>query len=36
VPLLKDVGNFNWHRRAVVELLRHAGFRRAILQALWT
>ena len=36
VPLLKDVGNFNWHRRAVVELLRHAGFRRAILHALWT
>jgi digeranylgeranylglycerophospholipid reductase len=34
VPLLKDVGNFNWHRRAVVELLRHAGFRRAILGAL--
>ncbi len=36
VPLLKDVGNFNWHRRAVIELLRHAGFRRAILKALWT
>jgi geranylgeranyl reductase family protein len=35
VPLLKDVGNFNWHRRAVVELLRHAGFRRAVLNALW-
>jgi digeranylgeranylglycerophospholipid reductase len=35
VPLLKDVGNFNWHRRAVVELLRHAGFRRAVLTALW-
>lgn len=36
VPLLKDVGNFNWHRRAVVELLKHAGFRRAVLTALWT
>lgn len=35
VPLLKDVGNFNWHRRAVIELLKHAGFRRAILTALW-
>ena len=35
VPLLKDVGNFNWHRRAVVELLRHSGFRRAVLTALW-
>lgn len=33
VPLLKDVGNFNWHRRAVLELFRHAGFRRAILSA---
>ncbi len=36
VPLLKDVGNFNWHRRAVIELLRHAGFRRTILTALWS
>jgi geranylgeranyl reductase family protein len=35
VPLLKQTGDFNWHRRAVIALLRHSGFRRAVLSSLW-
>lgn len=34
IPLLKDHGDFNWHRRAVIALLRHGGFRRAVLGSL--
>jgi len=36
VPLLRRTGNFNWHRRAVMALLRHGGFRRAVLSSLWS
>jgi geranylgeranyl reductase family protein len=36
IPLLKDQGDFNWHRRAVIALFRHAGFRRAVLSSLWS
>jgi digeranylgeranylglycerophospholipid reductase len=36
VPLLKDHGDFNWHRRAVIALLRHGGFRRALLSSIWS
>lgn len=36
IPLLKDHGDFNWHRRAVIALFRHAGFRRAVLGSLWS
>jgi geranylgeranyl reductase family protein len=35
VPLLKQTADFNWHRRAVMALMRHSGFRRAILTSLW-
>jgi geranylgeranyl reductase family protein len=36
VPLLRRTGNFNWHRRAVLALLRHGGFRRAVLGSFWS
>jgi digeranylgeranylglycerophospholipid reductase len=36
IPLLKDHGDFNWHRRAVIALFRHAGFRRAVFSSLWS
>ena len=36
VPILKRHGNFNWHRGAVVALLRNAGFRRAVLSSFWS
>ena len=36
VPLLRRTGNFNWHRRAVLALLRHGGFRRAVLSSFWS
>ncbi len=35
VPLLKRYADFNSHRRAVIALLRHSGFRRAVLSSLW-
>lgn len=35
VPLLKRHGNFNFHRAAVIALLRHKPFRRAIMSSLW-
>jgi flavin-dependent dehydrogenase len=35
VPLLKRYGDFNSHRRAVIALLRHSPFRRALLKSLW-
>jgi flavin-dependent dehydrogenase len=36
IPLLRNTGNFNWHRRAVLALLRHGGFRRAVLSSFWS
>lgn len=36
VPLLKRHGNFNWHRRAVIALLRQPAFRRAVLSSFWS
>ena len=36
VPLLRRTGDFNWHRSAVMALLRHGGFRRAVLSSLWS
>lgn len=35
VPLLKRHADFNSHRRAVIALLRHSAFRRAVLSSLW-
>jgi geranylgeranyl reductase family protein len=35
VPLLNQVADFNWHRGAVLALLRHAGFRKILLNAMW-
>jgi flavin-dependent dehydrogenase len=35
VPLLRQTADFNWHRSAVVALLRHSGFRKILLNALW-
>jgi digeranylgeranylglycerophospholipid reductase len=35
VPLLTEVADFNWHRRAALTLLRHPAFRRAVLSSLW-
>jgi flavin-dependent dehydrogenase len=36
VPLLKETADFNWHRRAVLSLLRHSGFRKILLSSLWS
>jgi geranylgeranyl reductase family protein len=36
VPLLRQTADFNWHRRAVLALLRHAGFRKVLFNALWS
>lgn len=36
VPLLKQTADFNWHRRSALTLLRHAQFRRIILESLWS
>jgi geranylgeranyl reductase family protein len=35
VPLLTEVADFNWHRRAALALLRHPAFRRAVLTSIW-
>jgi geranylgeranyl reductase family protein len=35
VPLLKQAADFNWHRGAVLALLRHSGFRKILLNAMW-
>jgi flavin-dependent dehydrogenase len=35
VPLLNEVADFNWHRRAALALLRHPAFRRAVLSSIW-
>lgn len=36
LPALKRHGNFNWHRRAVIALLRQPAFRRAVLSSIWS
>lgn len=36
IPLLRNTGNFNWHRNAILALLRHGGFRRAVLSSFWS
>lgn len=36
IPLLKQTADFNWHRRSALTLLRHAPFRKVILQSLWS
>jgi flavin-dependent dehydrogenase len=36
VPLLRRTANFNWHRTAALALLRNPGFRRIVLNSLWT
>lgn len=36
VPLLTRHANFNWHRRAVIALLRQPSFRRAVLSSIWS
>ncbi|MBI2223050.1 MAG: NAD(P)/FAD-dependent oxidoreductase [Acidobacteria bacterium] len=36
VPLLRQTADFNWHRTAVLALLKHAGFRKILLSAIWT
>jgi geranylgeranyl reductase family protein len=35
VPLLRQTADFNWHRNAVLALLKHSGFRRILLNAFW-
>jgi flavin-dependent dehydrogenase len=34
VPLLQETASFNWHRRAAIALLNHAGFRKILVRAL--
>jgi digeranylgeranylglycerophospholipid reductase len=36
VPLLRRTANFNWHRETALALLRHPGFRRILLNSLWS
>lgn len=36
VPLLRRTANFNWHRETALALLRHSGFRRIVLNSLWS
>lgn len=36
VPLLRRTANFNWHRESALALLRHSGFRRIVLNSLWS
>jgi len=36
VPLLRRTANFNWHRETVLALLRNPGFRRILLNSLWS
>lgn len=35
VPLLKQTADFNWHHTAARALLRHAKFRRIVLESMW-
>ena len=36
VPLLRCTANFNWHRETALALLRNPGFRRIVLNSLWS
>jgi digeranylgeranylglycerophospholipid reductase len=36
VPLLRQTADFNWHRRSALALLRHAQFRKILLNSLWS
>ena len=36
VPLLRRTANFNWHRETALALLRNPGFRRILLNSLWS
>lgn len=36
VPLLRRTADFNWHRASALALLRNPGFRRIVLNSLWT
>jgi flavin-dependent dehydrogenase len=36
VPLLRRTANFNWHRATALALLRNPGFRRIVLNTLWS
>lgn len=36
VPLLRRTADFNWHRNTALALLRHSGFRRIVLNSLWS
>ena len=36
VPLLRRTANFNWHRQTALALLRNPGFRRIVLNSLWS
>lgn len=36
VPVLKKSADFNWHRGAVLALLKHAGFRRILFNTIWS
>jgi hypothetical protein len=36
IPLLRKTADFNWHRQTALALLRNAGFRRIVLNSLWS
>jgi geranylgeranyl reductase family protein len=36
VPLLRRTADFNWHRATAMALLRNPGFRRIVLNSLWS
>ncbi len=36
IPLLRRTADFNWHRHTALALLRNPGFRRIVLNTLWT
>ena len=36
IPLLRRTANFNWHRHTALALLRNPGFRRIVLNSLWS
>ena len=36
VPLLRRTADFNWHRQTALALLRNPGFRRIVLNSLWS
>ena len=36
LPLLRRTADFNWHRQTALALLRNPGFRRIVLNTLWS